>query len=198
MFDFLTLSDNHAISILKNDHDRVKKLFDEFEDAKGRPAREKIIREAILELKIHALLEEEIFYPAVRAHVGPDLMNEADEEHHVAKVLIAELDAGRGDQGHRDAKFTVLGESIRHHIKDEENEVFPKAKSTNLDFEALGEKMLQRKKQLLAKGIPTDAEHKMVAKAGRADSPATAAKRRKPAVAKRKTAAARPKTRAAH
>jgi hypothetical protein len=183
MFDFLTLPDDHAISILKKDHERVKELFDRFEKAEGKPAREKIIRDAVTELKVHALLEEEIFYPAVREHVGAELMNEADEEHHVAKVLIAELDAGVADPGHRVAKFTVLAESVRHHIREEEGEVLPKAKSADLDFVALGQKMLARKEQLLAKGIPADAEHALVAKARNADSPAAAAKR-KPATRK--------------
>jgi hypothetical protein len=178
MFDFLTLPDDHAISILKKDHERVKDLFDRFEKAEGKPAREKIIRDAVTELKVHALLEEEIFYPAVREHVGAELMNEADEEHHVAKVLIAELDAGVADPGHRVAKFTVLAESVRHHIREEEGEVLPKAKSADLDFVALGQKMLARKEQLLAKGIPADAEHALVAKARNADSPAAAAKRK--------------------
>jgi hemerythrin superfamily protein len=195
MFDFLTLPDDHAISILKKDHERVKQLFDQFEKAEGKPAREKIIRQAVTELKIHALLEEEIFYPAVRQHVGAELMDEADEEHHLAKVLIAELDAGVADPGHRVAKFTVLSESVRHHIKDEEGEVLPKAKSTDVDFVALGHKMVARKKQLLAKGIPGDAEHAMIAKSGNADSPAKSAKRRKPAAAKR--APAKPRVRTA-
>jgi hemerythrin superfamily protein len=198
MFDFLTLPDDHAISILKKDHERVKDLFDRFEKAEGKPAREKIIRDAVTELKVHALIEEEIFYPAVREQVGAELMNEADEEHHLAKVLIAELDAGVADPGHRVAKFTVLSESVRHHIKDEEGEVLPKAKSADLDFVALGQKMMARKEQLLAKGIPADAEHAMVAKSQNADSPAAAAKRRKPAkrkaVAKR---AAKPRVRTA-
>jgi hypothetical protein len=124
------------------------------------------------------------------------LMNEADEEHHVAKVLIAELDAGVADPGHRVAKFTVLAESVRHHIREEEGEVLPKAKSADLDFVALGQKMLARKEQLLAKGIPADAEHALVAKARNADSPARAAKRSKP-VTRKATAKRAPRVRTA-
>jgi hypothetical protein len=93
MFDWL-LPEKHAIAILKKDHDAVKALFDEFEKAEPPAAKEKIIDQAVTALKMHAVLEEEIFYPTVRAHVGNKLMNEADEEHHVAKVLIAELDRG--------------------------------------------------------------------------------------------------------
>ena len=180
MFDWM-LPETHAIAILKKDHDTVKALFEEFEKAEKTARKTKIIDQALTELKLHAILEEEIFYPAVRAHVGKDLMNEADEEHHVAKVLIAELDTVGSENDHRDAKFTVLAESVRHHIREEETEMLPKAKELNIDFEALGQRMLARKKELLKDGIPTDSEHAMVAKAhGRADSPAAAAKRKKP------------------
>ena len=128
MLERLLLPEKHAISILMKDHDTVKELFDRFEKSESAAEKEKIIAEALTELKIHAVIEEEIFYPAVRKHVGKDLMNEADEEHHVARVLIAELDRdGRGND-HRDAKFTVLAESVRHHIKEEEGEMLPKAK----------------------------------------------------------------------
>jgi hypothetical protein len=114
-------------------------------------------------------------------------MNEADEEHHVAKVLIAELEAmdGRGD--HYDAKFMVLAENVRHHIKEEENEVFSKAKDTTIDFEALSQAMAQRKEKLLAKGVPPAAEEAMVAAShGSGDSPAQAAHKTKSRVSKSK------------
>ncbi|HEY1339607.1 MAG TPA: hemerythrin domain-containing protein, partial [Bryobacteraceae bacterium] len=174
------------------DHDNVKALFDRFEKSDSAAEKEKIIAEALTELKIHAVIEEEIFYPAVRKHVGADLMNEADEEHHVARVLIAELDYGGRRDDHREAKFQVLAENIRHHIKEEEGEMLPKAKSLDIDFERLGQQMLARKKELKADGIPPDAEHSMVAAAGgRADTPAKASRQKKPAARKtaRKTAA---------
>src|SRR6476660_9791497 len=165
MLERLLLPDNHAIAILLKDHDRVKALFKKFETAKSKAEKEKIISAALTELKIHAIIEEDIFYPAVRAHVGKDLMNEADEEHHVARVLIAELDHDGRSNDHRDAKFTVLSESVRHHIDEEEREVLPKAKELKLDFEALGQKILERKVSLQENGIPPDAEHAMVAAA---------------------------------
>ena len=178
MLERLLLPDTHAIAILVNDHDRVKDLFDRFEKEDSRTSKEKIIGEALTELKIHAAIEEEIFYPAVRKQLEKDVMNEADEEHHVARVLIAELDRDRRGDDHRDAKFTVLAESVRHHIKEEEGEMLPKAKGLEIDFEALGQKMLARKKELQRNGIPPDAEHKMVAAAnGRGDSPAARARR---------------------
>ena len=179
MFDWM-LPETHAIAILKKDHDTVKGLFEEFEKAESIGPKTKIIDQALTELKIHAILEEEIFYPTVRARVGKDIMNEADEEHHVAKVLIAELDTVDAKNDHRDAKFTVLAESVRHHIREEETEMLPKARELDIDFQALGQRMLARRKELLTDGIPTDAEHAMVAKSGgRADSPAAAAARRK-------------------
>jgi hemerythrin superfamily protein len=180
MLDRLTLPETHAISIILEDHDTVKDLFDRFEKAESAAEKEKIIELALTELKIHAVIEEEVFYPTVRKHVGKDIMNEADEEHHVARVLIAELDAtGRGND-HRDAKFMVLSESVRHHIKEEEKEMLPKAKEIDIDFEALGQQMLDRKEELKEDGIPSDAEHAMMRKAhGRAHTPAAAARGRK-------------------
>jgi hypothetical protein len=182
MLERLLLPDTHAISILMKDHDRVKALFERFEKAEAAGEKEKIIREALTELKIHAVIEEEIFYPAVRKHVGKDLMNEADEEHHVARVLIAELDYRGRDDDHREAKFTVLAESVRHHIKEEENEMLPKAKGLDLDFDALGRRMSERKSALKKNGVPPDAEHAMVAAVdGKDDTPAKAARRSRPA-----------------
>ena len=137
MFDWM-LPEKHAIAILKKDHDTVKELFEKFEKTESSAEKEKIIVKAVEELKIHAAIEDAIFYPTVRKHVGKDLMNEADEEHHVARVLIAELDANAAPD-HRHAKFTVLAESVRHHIKEEETEMLPKAKELDIDFEALGD-----------------------------------------------------------
>ncbi|MBV9342037.1 MAG: hemerythrin domain-containing protein [Acidobacteria bacterium] len=184
MLEKLLLPENHAIALLIKDHDKVKDLFDRFEKTDAAAEREKIIAEAVTELKIHAAIEEEIFYPAVRKRLEKDVMNEADEEHHVARVLIAELDRdGRGDD-HRHAKFTVLSESVRHHIREEEGEMLPKAKGLEIDFEALGQQMLARKKELQRNGIPPDAEHKMVASMkGREDSPAARARGGKTKVA---------------
>src|SRR5579872_4781794 len=88
MLDFM-LPEKHAISILKKDHDTVKELFDRFEKTDAPAEKENIIARAVMELKIHATIEEEIFYPTVRKEVGSDMMKEADEEHHVARVLIA-------------------------------------------------------------------------------------------------------------
>jgi hypothetical protein len=177
---------NPAISLLKKDHDNVEQLFKQFEKAKTSTSKRKIVREALTELEVHAI-EEEIFYPAVRKSIGKEIMNEADEEHHVAKLLIAELKTMNGSESHYDAKFLVLAENVRHHIKEEENEMLPKAKSVKLDFEALADKMLQRKERLLTEGVPEVGEERMVkASRGKGDSPAQAAKRKSPKVARRR------------
>ena len=186
MFEFL--KPNPAVALLKEDHDRVKKLFDQFEEAKGRATKRKIVRQALTKLKVHAALEEELFYPSVRKPVGKEIMNEADEEHHVAKLLIAELDAMDGSEGHFDAKFKVLAENVRHHIEEEEGEMLPKAQKVKLDFEALAEKMTARKEKLLAVGVPPVGEEAMVkASRGKGDSPAQAAKRKAPKLPKRRS-----------
>lgn len=176
---------NPAVALLKDDHDRVKALFDRFEASKGRAAKVKVVRAALTELKVHAAIEEELFYPAVRAKVGKEVMNEADEEHHVAKLLVAELDVMDGSESHFDAKFLVLAEIVRHHIKEEENEMLPKAEAAKLDFEALAEKMGRRKEKLLADGVPPAGEERMVkVSRGAGDSPASAARRKPPKLPK--------------
>ena len=162
MFDWFSLSDTpiaavrepDAIDLLKNDHDSVKGLFDRFKNARDRRSKAKIASQALTVLKIHSVLEEEIFYPAVRHRVGKDVMNEADEEHHVAKVLIAELEEMDARDDHFDAKFNVLAENVRHHIKEEESEMLPKAQDANIDLVKLGHRMLRRKGQLLTDGFP--------------------------------------------
>ena len=176
-----TTKRENAITMLKTDHQKVKKLFEDFEEAEKSTARQKIVAEALLELKIHATIEEEFFYPAVRQQIDDEegIMDEADEEHHVAKILIAELEAMQGDEDHWEAKFKVLAESVRHHIKEEEGQMFPEAKKTDIDFVALGERMAELKGQLQQEGVPPGAEAKMVGKAGlRGDSPAKMAQQK--------------------
>jgi len=181
MFESITAKNEDAISILKNDHKKVKDLFDKFEKAKSLSQKKKIVSDTIQELKIHASIEEEIFYPAVRKPIGKDIMNEADEEHHVAKILIAELEEMTGKESYYDAKFKVLSENVRHHIKEEESEMLPKAKALAVNMETLGKMMLTRKSQLKKNGVAIFAEEKMVAASkGKGNSSATAAKRTKP------------------
>ena len=144
--------DVDPVALLKDDHEKVKGLFDKFENAKSDSAKKNAARKAIMELKVHAAIEEEIFYPAcdtaLDSEEGHDLLLEAEEEHHVVHLLIAELDAMSDDDEHFDAKFTVLAENVRHHIEEEEAEMLPKAEKA-VDSETmsdLGQKMAERKK----------------------------------------------------
>jgi len=173
-----------AITILKDDHKVVKALFDQFEKSESRRERAKIVAQAIMELKIHATIEEEIFYPMARKALKKPLgkaeegsmMDEADEAHHVAKLLIAELDLMQPSDDHWEAKFTVLAENIVHHIKEEEGEMFAELRNLDLDLEAIGAEMLASKEALKAGGVPVSAEGALIAENGIADSPAEAAK----------------------
>ena len=117
--------------MLKEDHEKVKELFDKFE-TNGSAGKAKVVSEVLMKLKVHATVEEELFYPAVRQNIEDEegIMDEADEEHHVAKVLIAELEKMRGDEDHWEAKFTVLAVNVRHHIKEEEGKLFKEARKT--------------------------------------------------------------------
>ncbi len=173
-----------AISILKADHDAVKTLFKDFESAETTREKSAIARRAILELKIHTAIEEEIFYPAVRKALKKaigkaettELMDEADEEHHVAKLLIAELETMQASDDHWAGKFTVLSENILHHVKEEETEMFAKVRKLDLDLEALGAEMMARKEALKTDGVPAFAEQTLIARFGIADSPAEASR----------------------
>lgn len=143
-----------AISLLMDDHKKVKKLFSEFKKSKDHASDDEkleLVNEICNELTIHAQVEEEIFYPAVRNAIDDDdLMDEADEEHESAKSLIAQLESMEPADDHYDAKVTVLGEYIDHHVKEEHEEMFPKAKKAKLDLVELGNQILQRKQELQA------------------------------------------------
>lgn len=138
---------NTYVDLLISDHDKVKSLFKKFARTNGKKRKLSIVEIAITELKIHAQLEEEIVYPALREVSSQDLMNEADEEHHMAKVLIAELEDTDQEDDHYDAKFTVLGELVVHHIKEEEGEMFKHANKT--DIQGLTRKFIERKDELI-------------------------------------------------
>ena len=146
-----------AIALLKEDHRAVEKLFKDYESAKGEGRKEKLARKICLELTVHTMLEEEIFYPACDGTIDEDLLKEAYVEHDAAKVLIAEIEAGSGQSDDFfDAKVQVLGEEIQHHVKEEEGELFPEVRKAELDLKALGENLAQRKKELMAEFKDSD------------------------------------------
>jgi len=142
-----------AIDLLKRDHADVKKAFKEFEKAKYKDPRacKDFLASICRDLEMHTTLEEEIFYPAVRGKIkDDDLMNEAQVEHNSAKQLIAEIEKLGGDDPMLKAHAQVLSEYVNHHVREEENEMFPKVKRAKLDLEGLAQEMLERKEQLKA------------------------------------------------
>lgn len=142
-----------AIALLKADHDQVEDLFKQYEKASGDGRKEKLAKQICRELTIHTTIEEEIFYPACEGKVDEDLLKEAYVEHDAAKVLIAEIEAGKPSDEFYDAKVKVLQEEIEHHIEEEEKRVeglFSQARKAGLDMDALGEQLESRKTELLA------------------------------------------------
>lgn len=140
-----------ALQLLRDDHKKVKDLFSQFEAEDDTTARGEIARQALDELEIHAEIEEKIFYPAVRKEADADseLMNEADEEHHVVKLLIGELRRMKPSAERFAAKFTVLAENVKHHIDEEESEMLPVAAELGMArMNELGAEMERRKAKL--------------------------------------------------
>ena len=151
-----------ATALLREDHRKVEKLFKEFEDAKGEGRKEKLAHEIALELSVHAAIEEEIFYPACEGKVDEDLLKESYVEHDAAKLLIAEIEDGKGESDEFfDSKVKVLQEQIEHHVEEEEKPksgLFAQARDADIDLKALGEKLAARKEELTvnykAAGVP--------------------------------------------
>lgn len=144
-----------AIATLIADHRKVKELFKQFAKLKDKDDAEdeksSLVAQICTELTIHTTIEEEIFYPAVREQIeDEDLMDEALVEHAGAKDLIAQLEEMTPDDDLYDAKVTVLGEQIDHHVKEEEGEMFPKAKKAKVDTDELAAEMAQRRTELKA------------------------------------------------
>lgn len=140
-----------ATAMLRADHKLVSGLFDEYEKTRS-PARKKtIVQKICTELGVHAQVEEEIFYPAVKqALKDKELVPEATVEHATLKDLIAQVKDVEPDDEMFDAKIKVMSEYVKHHVREEQNEMFPKARSTRLDMKALGAQMAARKQELLA------------------------------------------------
>src|SRR6185312_9094156 len=135
-----------AIALLEADHQEVDEFFKQFENASTDAVKKQVARQICAALRVHAQIEEELFYPAARkATKDNDLLDEATVEHAGAKVLIAEIEAMQPGMPLYDAKITVLGEQIQHHVKEEENELFPKVREAHLDLKALGKQMAERK-----------------------------------------------------
>jgi hemerythrin superfamily protein len=140
----------NAVALLKADHQKVKELFDAFEKTKSATKKQSTAEQALQELRIHAAIEEKIFYPALReALKDEEILDEAEEEHRVAKTLIEELGRKGAATEHFEAKFMVLAENVRHHIKEEEGEMFKQARAAEVDLKGLAEQLSNRKEELM-------------------------------------------------
>ncbi|TRW91257.1 hemerythrin domain-containing protein [Candidatus Methylobacter oryzae] len=140
-----------ATVLLKTDHQLVSDLFDEYEAAYSNAKKKQIANQICKELTVHAQIEEEIFYPAVKqAMKDKELIPEARIEHATLKSLASQLEGMEPDDEMFDAKVKVMHEYVKHHVKEEQNEIFPKAKSTGLDMMKLGARLSERKAELRA------------------------------------------------
>ena len=136
----LSTKESTVVDMLRNDHEKVKALFRDFKAAHDDDRKQSIVQQATSELEIHSAVEEKVFYPAVRRD-SPDAgeqLDESFEEHHVVKFLIGELKKMSPTDERFDAKFRVLAENVRHHIKEEEAELFARARTGSLDLVRLG------------------------------------------------------------
>ena len=167
-------SSTDAITMLKADHARVKKMFKDFErlhEEDSTDQAEQLAKQICNELTVHATIEEEIFYPEVRAAIeDDDLMDEAEVEHAGAKDLIAQIEGMTSADDKFAAKVTVLGENIDHHVKEEEGEMFPQARKAKVDLAEMGQRMMARKQELKAEfGMEDDAGDDAKSASGRGD-----------------------------
>ncbi len=139
-----------ATRLLRADHRTVSDLFEQYEATRSTAKKRKLVEQVCAELTVHAQIEEEIFYPAVKqALKDKELVPEATIEHASVKHLIAQIEGVEPEGEMFDAKVKVLSEYVKHHVKEEEGEMFKKARATRLDLVALGEQMAARKQELL-------------------------------------------------
>lgn len=140
-----------AVSLLRADHKLVAGLFEQFEKSRSTAKKKQLVAQICLELTVHAQVEEEIFYPEVQAALkDKELVPEARVEHQSIKDLIAAVEGVEPGGDDYDAKVKVMSEWVKHHVKEEQNEMFPKAKKAGVDMVELGERILQRKEELMA------------------------------------------------
>jgi hemerythrin superfamily protein len=142
-----------AVALLAEDHKTVDKIFKDFEkfgkNDGGDARKAELVRCACAALTVHAQIEEDLFYPALHEAIdAEDLLDEAEIEHATIKSLVQQLEEMEPADELYDATVTVLAEYVRHHVKEEEGEIFPKAKKADLDLGALGEQLLARKRAL--------------------------------------------------
>jgi hemerythrin superfamily protein len=155
MFGMTNDASVNALELLKRDHQQVDKLFKQFEDIKEGAedsAKEELVTQICDALTVHAAIEEAIFYPAARQALpqeqGQDLLDEAAVEHQTLKDIIGRLEMAPTSDPLYDAGVKVLSEYVKHHVREEETELFPKVRASDMDLQAIGQQLEQRKQQL--------------------------------------------------
>lgn len=139
-----------AIALLEKDHREVEAMFEKFETLESKAEKGQLAAKICLALTVHTMIEEELLYPPAHDEIEEDVVDEAIVEHNGAKQLIAEIEAMKPSEHLYDAKVKVLSEYIKHHVKEEQDEMFPQLRSSDIDLEDLGEQLMQRKVELLA------------------------------------------------
>jgi hemerythrin superfamily protein len=151
-------SGNHAkgpdaIALLRADHAEVSKMFKEFEKARSDAAKKDLASRICIALSVHTCIEEEIFYPAAKATLGQgdqELVPEAKVEHATLKEIIMEVEDAKVDEMFA-ARMQVLGEYVKHHVNEEQTEMFPKVRSSGVDLHDLGTQLRKRKQELMGR-----------------------------------------------
>lgn len=161
-----TKARDEILNQLKADHRSVKKAYREFKKLEGSEDEEacaQIVQQVIAELTVHAALEEELLYPAVRGVIADeDLIDEAEVEHETMHTLIEQLRGLEPDDEKYNARFTVLCEYVMHHVKEEESEMFPQIERVRLDWDSLAAEVTARREELMAEaGIATESDEEM-------------------------------------
>ena len=146
----------NATQMIRQDHKKVEGLFKKFEQTKAAQAKRRLAETAMAELEVHAALEEEIFYPAVKKEVDDgSMVQEALQEHQTVKQLISELKGMEEADEEFESQFSQLVENVQHHVEEEENEMLPKVEESELDLNSLGQQMSQRKQEMQNGGRAT-------------------------------------------
>jgi hypothetical protein len=138
-----------AIALLEKDHREVEAMFEKFEKLESKAEKAQLAAKICMALTVHTTIEEELLYPPAHKKIEHDLVDEAIVEHNGAKQLIAEIEAMKPSEHLYDAKVKVLSEYIKHHVKEERDEMFPQLRGSGIDLRKLGEQLMQRKVELL-------------------------------------------------
>jgi len=145
---------NIIMLMLREDHRKLSRLFDQFDNTTDKNEKQNIVASAITALEVHATLEEELIYPAWKESMDEQhLIDAAIEEYHLVQVLIKELKNMGPEDKEYDAKFTTLSQHVMHHIKEEEGNMFPRAEKVYMEWEGMTEQVLQRRRYLERKEL---------------------------------------------